>query len=270
MSKSSRLTGKNDEKKIREIREWWNDYKTNNNIEAKKKLIENYLPFVRYTVSRILPGLPTHIHPDDLISAGITGLIEAVDHYDITSGTKFESFSNFRIHGAIIDELRAMDWVPRSIRNKARKLQTAYSILERKLSRPATDTEVAEFLNISIEDFNILINETKSVTIISLSTPVKRGDTTQFSEIIADTKEELPAEIMQKKDRKKLIIEAINHLPKQERIVLTLYYYEEMNFKEIGEVLSVSESRISQIHSKAIFRLKGRLDISEVVFNEAY
>jgi len=163
-----------------------------------------------------------------------------------------------------------MDWVPRSIRNKARKLQAAYSVLERKLGRSATDTEVAEFMNLSSEEFDSLLNETKCVSIISLHTPIKRGDSTQFSEIIADTKDKLPAYEMQKKDRKKLIVAAINQLPKQERIVLTLYYYEEMTFKEVGEVLGVSESRISQIHSKAIFRLRGKLDMSEVVFNASY
>ena len=267
MKKTKKKTDKKEEAKWAQK---WVDYKTNGSIKAKKELIEHYLPFVKYTVSRILPGLPAHVHPDDLISAGISGLMEAVEHYDIQTKTKFESFSNFRIHGSIIDELRAMDWVPRSIRNKARKLQTAYSALERKLGRPATDNEVADFLNIPIDEFEQLINETKAVTIISLSTPVKRGDNTNFSEIIADTNDELPADMMQKKDRKRLIVEAINNLPKQERAVLTLYYYEEMTFKEIGEVLGVSESRISQIHSKAIFRLRGRLDISEVVFNATY
>ncbi|MBN1522175.1 MAG: FliA/WhiG family RNA polymerase sigma factor [Candidatus Aureabacteria bacterium] len=249
---------------------WWFVYKKNGSIEAKNSLIEHYLAVVKYTVSRILPGLPPHVHPDDLISAGVTGLIEAIENYDISSNTKFESFANFRIHGSIIDELRAMDWVPRSIRNKARKLQAAYSVLERKLGRPATDTEVSEFLNITNQEFDDLINETRCINIISLNTPIKRGDSTQFSEIIADTKDKLPAYEMQKKDRKRLIIEAINQLPKQERLVLTLYYYEEMTFKEVGEVIGVSESRISQIHTKAIFRLRGKLDISEVVFNASY
>ena len=261
---------KGDKEQVQIIRKWWVAYKKEDSIEAKKDLIEHYLPIVKYTVARILPGLPSHVHPDDLLSAGISGLIEAVGHYDITSKTKFESFANFRIHGSIIDELRAMDWVPRSIRSKARKLQAAYSLLERKLGRAAMDTEVADFLNLNLQEFDALLHETRSISIISLHTPIKRGDVTQFSEIIADTKEKLPAYIMQKKDRKKLLINAINKLPKQERIVLTLYYYEEMTFKEIGEVLEVSESRISQIHSKAIFRLKGKLDISEVVFNASY
>jgi RNA polymerase sigma factor for flagellar operon FliA len=259
-------------KKVSEetIHLWWTEFKKNGSDEAKKDLIEHYLPVVKYTVSRILPGLPSHVHPDDLTSAGVTGLIEAVDHYDMNSGTKFESFANFRVHGAIIDELRAMDWVPRSIRNKARKLQAAYSVLERKLGRSATDSEVAEFLNISTQEFDELINETKCVNIISLHTPIKRGDATQFSEIIADSKDKLPAYILQVKDRKRIIVEAINQLPKQERIVLTLYYYEEMTFKEIGEVLEVSESRISQIHTKAVYRLRGKLDMTEVMINASY
>lgn len=252
------------------VHKWWNEFKKKGSQEAKKDLIEHYLPVVKITVSRILSGLPSHIHPDDLISAGVSGLIDAVDHFNEESKTKFESFANFRIHGSIIDELRAMDWVPRSVRNKARKLQAAYSILERKLGRSATDTEVAEFMNLGIQEFEDLLNETKSVTMISLHSPVKKGDHTQFSEIIADNKDKMPFYVMQKKDRKKLIVDAINGLPKQERVVLTLYYYEEMNFKEIGEVLGVTESRVSQIHTKAIFRLKGKLDISEVVFNEAY
>ena len=254
----------------KDIKNWWFSYKKENSEDAKNKLIEFYLPLVKYAVARILPSLPHHIVEDDLISAGILGLIDAIEHYNIDTNTKFESFAGFRIHGAIIDELRAMDWVPRSIRAKARKLQTAYTIVERKLGRAATDVEISEFLNISLEEFNKLINETKCVNLISLNSPVKKGEKTQFSELIADNKNKIPIDEIQKKDRKKIIIEAINRLPEQEKKVLMLYYYDELTFKEIGKVLGVTESRVSQIHSKAIFRLKGRLDLNEVVADAPY
>jgi len=240
-----------------------NFLKNKNRDKNKEKLILNYLPLVKYVAGRLSVTLPSHIDRNDLISSGTIGLISAVDNFNPEYKTKFETYAIIRIKGAMLDELRALDWVPRSMREKFCSLQKAYSRLEQRFGRPATDSEVAKELGISLGDFSQLVREERSVSILSLHEILNFDDGDNKSvpmiNTVRDEKQASPYEQAEFGNQKEMLAECIENLPQQERIVITLYYYEGLMLKEIGRVLNISESRVSQIHTKAILRLTGKL-----------
>lgn len=230
--------------------------------DARQEYIEKYTPLIRYVAERLVARLPGHISKDDLLSAGILGLIDAVDKFDPERNILFKTYAEFRIKGAMLDELRAMDWVPRAIRKKAAQVEKTYQTLEIGLGRPATDEEVAKALKISLEEFQKLLGEVRGVNILDIESFRGLGQSAtrnDLFELIADENAQDALEILGLSEIRSVLAEAINSIPEKERLVVTLYYYEELTMKEIGEVLGYTESRISQIHTKAVLRLKARL-----------
>ena len=248
----------------------WDRYISKRDNEDKNQLVTHYLPLVKAAAGRIAYGLPSHVKVDELVSAGVCGLLSSIEKFDPHTGFQFKTFASMRIHGAILDELRNMDWVPRSVRARAKKLQAAYNAVQQQQGRFAMDTEVAEFLGISMEELSDYIESTKIITLVSLDSKIytsKSENPVNFSDLIEDKSDHGPSKDLFKQEQKEILVKAIEELSKQEKAVLTLYYFEELTLREIGEVLGVSESRVSQIHSKAIYRLKARLNFSEVSEN---
>lgn len=231
-------------------------------FDKRNELIIEYLPLVKFIANRIAGRLPSHIEVDDLINSGIIGLIDALKKFDASLKIKFKTYAEFRIKGAILDELRALDWVPRSTRQKASRLERAYAELEQQLGRAATDTEMMEYLNIEIEEFDSLLCEARGVALISLDELRTDGDESyerNLLEFLADPEALSPAQSLNLDQIYRIVSETIDQLPEKERLVISLYYYEELTMKEIGEIMDITESRVSQIHTKAILRLRGRL-----------
>jgi len=229
---------------------------------SRDKLILEYAPLIKYISQKIASRLPANIELDDLMSSGVIGLMDAIDKYDASRDNKFKTYAEFRIRGAILDELRAQDWVPRSVREKAKQLERCYARIEQLKGRQATEEEVCEELGISNEEFHEMLNQVKSVSLLSYD------DISNFSKADkralhglgeAGAKTPTPFNEVNVAGVKKLIAEAITDLPEKQRLVLSLYYYEDLNLKEIGRVLDVTESRVSQLHTQAILRLKARL-----------
>lgn len=249
--------------------EIWRDYKRTNDSHLREKLIIMYAPMVKYIAGRIAMTTPSNVEFDDLVSYGIIGLIDAIEKYDPKMGSKFKTYATIRIKGAIYDELRLLDWVPRSVRQKAKEVEQAFASLEHKLGRSATDEEVADSMNITMEELNQITSEISGTTVTSLDDIRYIGsDADELS--ILDTVESHavpgPEVGLEREEVKRFLIEAINKLPQREREVIALYYYEELTLREIGEVLGVTESRISQLHTKAIMRLRGHLSRSRSSF----
>jgi len=238
----------------------WKTYRETGSQELKNRLILCYLPLVKVCARKISYGLPSHVRLDDLVSAGILGLVAAIEKFNPEAGSPFESFARLRIRGAILDELRHLDWIPRSIRAKARKLQDAYLELQHKLCRFPTETEVADHLGISMDDLVSLMQALHTSQWTSLDASVSAAHPEHaLSSLIPGKNDNLPSEVALKEERREIMVKLIKDLSQQERIVLTLYYYEDLTLREIGEVIGVSESRVSQIHSRAILRLRTRL-----------
>jgi RNA polymerase sigma factor for flagellar operon FliA len=222
-----------------------------------------YSPLVKYVAGRMSSGLPAHVEDADLISYGLLGLISAIERFDLSREIKFETFAINRIKGSIIDELRSLDWVPRSVRAKAREIERANAKLEGKLQRAPSDNEMADELGVTIEAFQ------SSLTLISNSSVVAldelwtvsdaSGDQVSLLDTIQDPNAADPAQEMDASEAKDRLADAIARLPEREKLVVALYYYENLTLREIGEVLGVSESRVSQLHTKAVLRLKSRL-----------
>jgi RNA polymerase sigma factor for flagellar operon FliA len=238
----------------------WEQYKANHDQRIKDALIMKYASFVKYVAGRIAVNLPSNVEFDDLVSYGILGLIDAIDKYDPERNVKFKTYAKTRIRGAIFDELRVLDWTPRSIRQKARKLEKAYAKLEGKLGRDAKDEEIAEYLNIDISELHKLFDETKKSLLLSLDEIFYDDEegSSRF-DFIEDQKSDNPQLKIEESEAKQILADAISKLSDRERMVITLYYYEELTSKEIGKILGVSDSRVSQLHTKAILRLRGRL-----------
>lgn len=231
-------------------------------LEARNRMIEEYLPLVKYIASRIAGRLPSHVEVDDLINAGILGLIDAIDKFDPSRKIKFKTYAEFRIRGAIIDELRALDWVPRSTRQKATRLERAYFEVEQRTGHAATDVEIAEHLGISMDEFYQLVNEARGVAIISVDELHAEGDENferNLLEYLADPESVQPDVRLNLDQIYQIVADAIDRLPEKERLVISLYYYDELTMKEIGEIMNITESRVSQIHTKAILRLRSKL-----------
>ena len=234
----------------------WAIFKAKPTAENRNRLVERYMPLVRQRAQRTWERLPEGIELDDLISAGTFGLMDAIAAYDMSRGVRFEAFSIQRIQGAIVDELRNMDWVPRGVRSKASKLNDAYKVLEGQFGRKPTDPEIAEHLGIPVEELRELFTETHSVNITSLDKSWGDDDgakDVREVDFLADKRSEDPTERLAKID---LIRSFTKGLNKTERMVIIMYYYEELTMREIGITLDLSESRVSQMHSAIVERIK--------------
>lgn len=234
------------------------------NIDESKReeLIMEYTPLVKFIAHRIAAKLPSHIEIDDLFNSGVLGLMDAMEKFDPSRGIQFKTFAEFRIKGAILDDLRAQDCVSRTVRQKVRKLESVFLELEHKLGRPATDEEVANAMGVDLEEYFKLIKQTSSASLISIEDIVKNispKDKNNFIDSLTNTGDADPYSYFNLKEIQEIIAKAIEELPEKERYVIALYYYEELTMKEIGEVLEITESRVSQIHTKAILRLKNKL-----------
>lgn len=241
----------------------WREYRDSGSKISKDKLLVEYAHLVKYIAARIMVNLPKHVDSNDLTSAGIMGLIKAVETFEPERGFKFETYAGHKIRGAILDELRSLDWVPRSVRQKSRDLQRVYAKLENQLGRIPYDDEICEEMGISLEEYENLLSEVTPTTILSLeeSMPDRGSDSKEIRLIdtIEDPGSENPLKEMGFTEVKNILKSAIADLPEKEKLVVALYHYEELTLKEIGVVLDITESRVSQIHSKAILKLRSRL-----------
>jgi RNA polymerase sigma factor for flagellar operon FliA len=240
----------------------WREYRRTNDPKVRDRLILTYAPLVKYVAGRLGSGLPAHVDDDDLVSYGLLGLIGAIQRFDPERDIKFETYAIARIKGSIIDELRSMDWVPRSVRSRAREIERAIGELESRLGRAPTDEEISAKVGISQEELDESLSEISRTSIAALDelwTVSAGGDQIALIDTIEDTQGPNPQSSLAETELKEAIGEAIARLPEREKLVVTLYYYEELTLREIGEVLGVTESRVSQLHTKAILRLKARL-----------
>jgi RNA polymerase sigma factor for flagellar operon FliA len=248
------------------IQQLWSKYKSTGSQDARDRLIVHYSPLVKYVAGRVSVGLPQHIEQSDLVSYGIFGLIDAIDKFDTDRNIKFETYAIARIKGAIIDELRSIDWVPRSVRAKARSVEKAYAKLEAQLLRTPSDEEVAEELGITEADLHTIFNQISFVGLVALDEVLSgsgdRGESTTLGDTIPD-KGEGPVAAFEVEEMKQILASAINRLGDREKIVLTLYYYEGLTLADIGDVLGVTESRVCQIHTKAVLQLRARMSEPE-------
>src|SRR2546423_2432514 len=242
----------------------WRDYAKSKDQGVRDRLILTYAPLVKYVAGRLGSGLPAHVDENDLVSYGLLGLIGAIERFDPDRDIKFETYAIARIKGSIIDELRAMDWVPRSVRSRARDIERAIGELERKLHRAPTDEEISEKLGVTTEELDDSLSEIGRSSIAALDelwtiSSGAGGDQVALIDTIEDTQGPEPQSELAQTELREALGEAIARLPEREKLVVTLYYYEELTLREIGEVLGVTESRVSQLHTKAILRLKARL-----------
>ena len=243
-----------------QVAEWWADYHRTTSDEARNHLLEQYLHIVKYTADRLYAKLPDEVELDDLVSAGVFGLMDAVRAYDPQRGVKFETYCAPRVRGAILDELRSLDWVPRLVRARAHKLGAAMSGLEAALGRKPSETELAEAMEISLKEFWKLRRDAKAVGLVSLSRKWYETDANKDVreiDVIEDRRSEDPLLAVQRKDMKELVTRGLS---RAQRLIIMLYYFEGMTMKEIGETLDLSESRVSQMHSAILDRLRGHLE----------
>lgn len=242
----------------------WQAYKKKNDLKAREKLILHYVSLVRYVAGRFAMGLVGYFEFDDLLSAGVSGLLDAVERFNPDLGFKFETFAVVRIRGAILDWLRSLNWVPQSVQRRARKLENALIELEQSLGRHPEDQEVADYLGITVAELQQIIKQVAPVTLLSLdgscfAASDGSNEPCPLQEIIPDSRAVDPSQSLEFQDLKETLANAIKKLPERERLVITLYYFEGLILKEIGKIMGVSESRVSQLHTKAILRLRGQL-----------
>ncbi|OIQ19747.1 MAG: RNA polymerase sigma factor FliA [Bacteriovorax sp. MedPE-SWde] len=237
------------------------DYRSTVDPKVKDEIVVEYAPLIKYIAQKIASRLPANIELDDLISCGVIGLMDAIEKFDPTRDNKFKTYAEFRIRGSILDELRAQDWVPRSIREKAKVIDRAYSKLESKLGRPATDEEMCSELTVTKDEFHDMLNKAKSVSMLNIddSATFNRNDKKTMAGMNEESKHVNPFTAVANKNFREKIKEGISQLPEKQRLVLSLYYYEDLNLKEIGQVLDVTESRVSQLHTQAVSKLKAKL-----------
>lgn len=237
------------------------DYRSTIDPKVKDQIIVEYAPLIKYIALKIASRLPANVELDDLISCGVIGLMDAIEKFDPGRDNKFKTYAEFRIRGAILDELRAQDWVPRSIREKAKVIEKAYAKLESELGRPASDEEMCKELNISQDEFFDLVSKAKSISLLNIddSAVFNKGDKKLMTNLLEASRSANPFHAVNYKNAQDKIKEAIKSLPEKQRLVLSLYYYEDLNLKEIGQVLDVTESRVSQLHTQAVLRLRSKL-----------
>ncbi len=243
-----------------DVSEVWVEYKKDQTSqELRNRLMERYLPLVRYNAERVWAKLPEGVDLNDLMSAGVFGLMDAIEAFDMDRGVKFETYCVPRIRGAMLDELRTMDWVPRLVRSKASKMEAARKLVEARVGRPPTDAEIAAQMGLSIHEFERLKCEASAVNLVSLDKKWYETDSykdVREVDVVQDGKGEDPTDGIQKLDVMKLVTKGLN---RNERLIIILYYYEELTMKEIGNTLGLSESRVSQMHSSIVARLKEQL-----------
>jgi RNA polymerase sigma factor for flagellar operon FliA len=241
----------------------WREYKESDSKVAKDKLLVEYAYLVKFIANRLAINLPPSVDRGDLVSSGVLGLIKAVETFEPERGFKFETYAGHKIRGAILDELRALDWVPRSVRQKSRDLQKIFAVLENRLGRIPYDDEVCKEMNISMSEYEELLTDVTPTTIISLeeAMPERGSDAKELKIIdsIEDPGSSNPLKELGFTEVKEILKETIANLPEKEKLVVALYHYEELTLKEIGVVLDITESRVSQIHSKAILKLRSKL-----------
>jgi RNA polymerase sigma factor FliA len=251
-----------------ELRELWRSYKNEGDERARERLVVAYSPLVKFIAGRMASGLPSHVDEGDLVSYGLLGLIGAIERFDLDREIKFETFAVARIKGAIIDELRSLDWVPRSVRARARDVERAHAALEAELGRAPRDEEMAEKLEISVDEFHDALLQIANSSVLALddlwtfADPDGSGGQISVLDTIQDPNAidpEAEAHTAELKDR---LADAIESLPERERLVIALYYYENLTLREIGEVLGVTESRVSQLHTKSVLALRSRFQAS--------
>lgn len=235
----------------------WSDYSKDKSPQLREKLIIEYAPLVKLVAGKLSMYLGYNVEFDDLVGYGIFGLIDAIDKFDYGKGVKFETYASLRIRGAILDQIRKMDWIPRTVRQKQKMLDSAYKKIEAQTGHPATDEEIAGELGISLDELCDLQNETKVSNVVSLDEYMDAGEVRV--EPKADKDYMQPEKVMEKEELKKLLLEVIATLTDKEKQVITMYYYDDLSLKEISRVLDVSESRVSQLHSKALIKMKQRL-----------
>ena len=250
-----------------EERKLWELYKKTKRRELLERIVEKYLRIVHYLANRFIVFSSGNLERDDLYSAGVIGLLEAIERFDLSKGVEFQTLATIRVRGAIIDEIRKTDWVPRSIRQKSKRIDSAIHSLFAKLGRMPSDDEIAEELDITVEAYYQITDNLGPLFLGSLDAAIhQEGDGSKISivDVIEDDKDiDFETQLMQKKMREK-IISAISQLPDKEKLVISLYYYEELTLKEIGKVLDVSESRISQMHSSALIKLRNMLEFNKI------
>ena len=240
----------------------WKEFKKKKTSVLRDKIIRKYMPLVKYVAGKVSIGLPSSMEFDDLVGFGQFGLLDAINKYDLDKKVKFKTYAVTRIRGAIIDEMRQLDWVPRSVRQKSREIEDVISSLESRLSRPATDEEIAREMNISVEDYQHTVMKISGTSVLSLNDVWYSGDESDHLSIgdsIESPQSLNPDVQVEREEIRKVIIQAINELPEKEKMVIVLYYHEDLTFKEIGQVLEVSESRISQLHANANLHLRAKL-----------
>jgi RNA polymerase sigma factor for flagellar operon FliA len=246
-----------------ELKDLWRRYKSSGDERARERLVVAYSPLVKYVSGRMASGLPAHVDEADLISYGLVGLISAISRFEPEREIKFETYAITRIKGAIIDELRSLDWVPRSVRARARAIEKANAKLEHKLQRAPSDEEMAIELEMTVQEFQDALLQISNSTVAALdelwTVSDASGDQVSLLDTLQDPDAPDPAAVMDQTDLKDRVADAIARLPEREKLVIALYYYENLTLREIGEVLGVTESRISQLHTKAVLRLRGRL-----------
>jgi RNA polymerase sigma factor for flagellar operon FliA len=243
----------------------WANYKQARSRELRDKLIIQYSPLVKYVAGRVGVGLPRNVEQSDLVSFGVFGLIDAIEKFDPARGYKFETYAIARIKGAILDELRSIDWVPRSVRSKARTLERAMGKLEAEHHRAPTDEEVADEMGVSAQQLQTTLSQISFVGVAALDEMLSggdRGESVSLGDTVAD-KADGPMGVYEVEEMRQILAESINRMPEREKIVLTLYYYEGLTLAEIGRVLGVSESRVCQIHTKAVLQLRSRINMAE-------
>jgi RNA polymerase sigma factor for flagellar operon FliA len=241
----------------------WHEFKRDGSRRVRDLLILHYAPLVKYVAGRVSVGLPPNVEHADLVSYGMFGLIDAVEKFDLDRGVKFETYAIARIRGAIIDELRSIDWIPRSVRSKARDVDRAYAALENELHRTPSDAEVAEHMGIGIEEFNQIMGQVSFVSVAALDDLLaggnEKGDRLSLMDTLQDVRAVDPEASFERLEVKQTLAGTIKKLPEREKIVITLYYYEGLTLAEIGQILGVTESRVCQIHTKAVMQLRGKL-----------
>jgi len=251
----SSLKGKSEE-------ELWRLYKKSRDPRIRDFFIKQYAPLVKYVAGKVAIGMPNNVEFDDLVGFGVFGLFDAIEKFDPNKHVKFKTYAVTRIRGSIFDELRSIDWVPRSVRQKTREVEESIRKLEASLGRSATDKEIAREMRIDIKEFQQIMLKISGTSVLSLNEVWYTGDENDKISIVESIESPStfnPDTIVEKEEIKRVIVEAINELPEKEKKVLILYYYEDLTLKEIGEVLEVTESRISQLHTKAIMRLRSKL-----------
>jgi RNA polymerase sigma factor for flagellar operon FliA len=258
--------------KLENEQEYWERFKEEGDMQARDDLIVQYAPLVKHVVGKVSKKMPPNVDFDDLVGYGTLGLIDAIEKFDHERGIKFKTYAIPRIRGSILDELRARDWIPRSVRRKARRIDKAITELENQKGRSVSDQEVAEYMGMDLEEFNDMLNEVSGTSLLSLDEMWNvddEDDQVPIQDAIESDEEDQPDHVVHDEEVKQILVDAIRNLPENERIVISLYYYEDLTLREIGEVLDLTESRVSQIHSKATSTLRSRLSDHESALMDA-